>query len=91
MKLEIKNEFAKLENAGFRNDGVMVNFNPGINGILISYAPTTDYDGNHFLTPYVSTLCVDMEHSDRLTEAARKLLSQIPSIELPTNKLEDGK
>lgn len=90
MKLEIKNGFTTLENAGFSSEGNMISFNPGINGILISYGEQIDEEGKRWLKPYVSTLCVDANLSDHLNDAAHTLLGRIPTIELqPNNKDTD--
>lgn len=74
----------KFENFIVRGDGAIRQFNPGINGILISYVE--DYDemtGRPVLRPAVSTLCVDMSLSDELTKAARELLKHVHNLSLP--------
>lgn len=74
----------KFENFIVNGDGAIQQFNPGINGIIISYVE--DYDKiteRPILRPAVSTLCVDMSLSDELTKAARELLKYVNNLPLP--------
>lgn len=73
----------KFQNFIVNNDGYIERPQHNVNGILIVYIPSIDYEGNSYLRPVVSTLCKDNSLSEILSTEARTLIPHIKSIMPP--------
>ena len=84
MESIMKSDGSKMQNFLVNDAGCIERPQHNVNGILIVYIDDIDYEGNHYLKPIVSTLCVDNSLSELLSAEARNLLPHIQSLIPPT-------
>lgn len=78
--IEIGKDCSKFQNFTVTPQGAIKNIEPFCDGILINYIFGLDESGNTVLRPILSTICKNEEHSDLLTQAARKLFIHLEII-----------
>lgn len=76
----LESDGSKFQNFIVNKNGTIERPQHNINGILIVYIDDIDDDGNSYLKPVVSTLCIDNELSELLSSEARSLLKHIGPI-----------